>query len=68
LIPEDSKTDPAATPAACRNARFPFDVKKKPAFTSPTEVHAMPLKLYAHPFSSYCQKALVALYVSPWRT
>jgi glutathione S-transferase len=22
----------------------------------------MPLKLYAHPFSSYCQKALVALY------
>jgi glutathione S-transferase len=37
-------------------------VKKKPYFTSPTEVHAMPLKLYAHPFSSYCQKALVAIY------
>lgn len=24
----------------------------------------MPLKLYAHPFSSYCQKVLVALYES----
>ena len=22
----------------------------------------MPLKLYAHPFSSYCQKVLIALY------
>jgi glutathione S-transferase len=26
------------------------------------EVFAMPLKLYAHPFSSYCQKVLIALY------
>ena len=29
--------------------------------TCPKEIE-MPLKLYAHPFSSYCQKALVALY------
>lgn len=27
----------------------------------------MPLKLYAHPFSSYCQKALIALYENATR-
>ena len=26
------------------------------------EVSAIPMKLYAHPFSSYCQKVLIALY------
>jgi hypothetical protein len=29
-LTEDSKTDPAALSAACRNARFPFDVERNP--------------------------------------
>src|SRR4029078_10810715 len=28
----------------------------------PGEVHPMTLQLYAHPFSSYCQKVLISLY------
>jgi glutathione S-transferase len=38
------------------------DKRREMAPVTRQEIHSMSLALYAHPFSSYCQKVLTALY------
>src|SRR4051812_48345478 len=59
---EPARTGPRWLAERCRSPRPTIVVSMTAAAMPRPSETFMSLQLYAHPFSSYCQKALVALY------